>query len=187
MTKKSILTILLVPTCLLLVPLVANFTVDGFNWNPGAFVFFWLVMVAIGFAYKLVTSKAGSVAQRIATIIALAAGFMIFWGNLAVGFIGSEDNPANLMYFVALLVAAGLAVVARFNADGMARVMFVTALMVALVPVIALLTRPDDFSPGVARVFGLNSVFVLMFVVAGFLFRIADNKKNTGATAGLMS
>lgn len=178
MNKKRLRAVLLVPTLLMLIPLVANFSVDGFNWGPGDFVFLWAVMVGIGFAYKLVTSKAGNVAHRIATGIALAAGFMIFWGNLAVGFIGSEDNPANLMYFVALLIAAVCSTLSRFTSAGMSRTMFVTALAVFLVPVIALLMRPHDFSPGVAQVFGLNFFFVLMFAVSGFLFRNAGSKSD---------
>lgn len=176
MTKKNLLTVLLMPTALLMAPLVASFTVDGFNWKPGDFLFFWLVMVAIGFAYKFVTAKTGNVVHRVATGIALLTGFMIFWGNLAVGFIGSEDNPANLMYFVALLIAAICAGLTRFTSAGMARAMFIAAGSVALVPVIALLVRPTDFSPGVAQVFGLNAFFVLMFVVSGFLFRLAAGK-----------
>jgi hypothetical protein len=182
MTKKSLLTVLLVPTCLLLIPLVANFTVDGFNWDPGSFVFLWAIMVGIGVAYRLVTGKTGNVAHRIATGIALVAGFMIVWGNLAVGFIGSEDNPANLMYFVALLIAAVCAGLSRFTPEGMARAMFVTALAVFLVPVIALLVKPQDFSPGVAQVFGLNGFFVLLFIVSGILFRSA--RKNAAGPSG---
>jgi hypothetical protein len=176
-TRKSFLTVLLVPTGLLLIPLVANFTVDGFNWNPGSFVFFWAILVGVGFAYKWVTRKTGSVAHRIATGLALLAGFMIVWGNLAVGFIGGEDNPANLLYFVALLVVAICAGVSRFTPSGMARAMFIGAFAVAWVPAIALLTRPHDFSPGVAQVFGLNAFFVLMFVVSGFLFRLGGGAR----------
>jgi len=176
MTKKSLLTVLLVPTFLLLVPLVASFTVKGFNWPPGAFVFLWVIMVGIGFAYKFVTMKAGNVAHRIATGLALVTAFMIFWGNLAVGFIGSEDNPANLMYGGVLAVGVIGAVIARFSSAGMARAMAATAGAQFLVPVIALIVRPHDFSPGVAQVFALNSVFVVLFGVSALLFRYASRR-----------
>jgi len=176
MTKKSVLTILLVPAFLLLVPLVANQTVEGFNWNPGSFVFAWVLMVCVGCAYRFVTAKAGNAAQRIATGIALGAGFMILWGNLAVGFIGSENNPANLMYGGVLAIGAVGAALARFEPTGMSRAMFATAIAQFLVPVVALIIWPHDFSPGVAPVFGLNFFFVLLFVVSGFLFRRSGNK-----------
>ena len=182
MTRKSLFIVLLVPTLLLLVPLVANHTVDGFNWNPGDYIIFWLIMVAIGFAYKLVTNKARNAVHCIATGIALMAAFIIVWGNLAVGFIGSEDNPANLMYFVALFVGALLGGMSRFTPAGMARAMFMTATAIFLVPVIALLVRPHDFSPGVAQAFGLNAVFAGMFIISGLLFRLASNQPHEPRT-----
>ncbi len=43
-------------------------------------------------------------AYRFAVGVALAAAFLLVWMNLAVGLIGSEDNPANLMYFGVLAV-----------------------------------------------------------------------------------
>jgi len=167
MTKKTLLPVLLVPTLLLVIPLVANFTVEGFNWNPGAFVFLWLVMVAIGVAYKLATHSAGNNAQRLATVIALGTGFLIFWGNLAVGFIGSDDNPVNLLYLAVLVLGAIGAVRVRFAAVGMARTMGMMTAGILLVPVIAVIIRPHDFSPGVPQVFLLNAVFALMFACHG--------------------
>ncbi|MFT3870556.1 MAG: hypothetical protein QM715_19065 [Nibricoccus sp.] len=176
MTKKSLLTILLVPSFLLLIPLVANQTVDGFNWNPGAFIFLWVLLVGIGLAYKLVTNKTGSVAHRVATGLALATAFMVFWGNLAVGFVGSEDNPANLMYGGVLAIGLIGAAIARFSSAGMAQTMAAMACGQFLVPIVALLVRPHDFSPGVAQVFALNFVFVLLFGVSAWLFRYASHR-----------
>jgi hypothetical protein len=178
MNNRSLLPVFLAPTALLLIPLAGNMFVDGWVWNAGSFVFAWAMMVGVGLAYRFVTRKAGSVAYRLATGIALMAGFMIVWGNLAVGFIGSEDNPANLLYGTALAVAAIGAVLARFEASGMSRAMFATALAVFLVPVVALVVRPGDFDPGVAQVFGLNFFFVLMFAGAGLLFRLAARKRD---------
>ena len=77
MKKKSILAGLIVPTVLLLIPLAGNVFVEGWNWDPGSFVFAWVMMVGVGLAYRLVTRKAGSIAYRAATGIALLAGFMI--------------------------------------------------------------------------------------------------------------
>lgn len=185
MTKKTLLPVLLVPTLLLVIPLVANFTVEGFNWNPGAFVFLWLVMVAIGVAYKLATHSAGNNAQRLATVIALGTGFLIFWGNLAVGFIGSDDNPVNLLYLAVLVLGAIGVVRVRFAAAGMARTMGMMTAGILLVPVIAVIIRPHDFSPGVPQVFLLNAVFALMFAVAGFLYRLADKRRRANTQTPL--
>ena len=37
----------------------------------------------------------GNSAYRAAVGVAIAAAFILVWMNLAVGIIGSEDNPAN--------------------------------------------------------------------------------------------
>ena len=182
MNKKSIFAVLVVPTVLLVIPLAGNMFVDGWDWNAGSFLFAWVMMAGVGFAYLFVTMRAGSIAYRIATGIALAAGFMILWGNLAVGFIGSEDNPANLLYGAVLAITAVGAAIARFEAPGMAMAMFAAATAQFLVPVVALIARPSDFDPGVVPVFGLNFFFVLMFVGAGLLYRHAA--RTHGETGG---
>lgn len=62
---------------------------------------------------------------------------MILWINGAVGIIGSEDNPMNLLFGVVLLVGVISAIAVRLEAPGMARTMFVVAFAQFLVPVVA--------------------------------------------------
>jgi hypothetical protein len=59
--------------------------------------------------------------------------------NLAVGIIGSEDNPANLMYGGVLAVGIIGAIIARFEPHGMARALVATTLATSAVE--------DDESP----------------------------------------
>ena len=81
----------------------------------------------------------GNSAYRAAVGVALAAAFILVWVNLAVGIIGSEDNPANVMYGGVLAVGIIGAIIARFQPHGMARALVATALAQALVAVIALI------------------------------------------------
>jgi len=62
---------------------------------------------------------------------------------------------------------------ARFRPAGLAKAAFATAAATFLVPVIAVILWPADFSPGVWPVFALNSGFVALFAGAGLLFRRA--------------
>ena len=58
----------------------------------------------------------------------------------------------------------------------MARALFAMALAQALVPVIALIIWPPavtSWAPGVVQVFGLNAIFVMLFVGSAMLFRRA--------------
>jgi hypothetical protein len=115
-------------------------------------------------------------AYRVAVGIALAAAFLLVWMNLAVGIIGSEDNPVNLMYFGVLAIFILGATMARLRPQGMARALFATALAQALVPVLALMinkpqVRGVEAFMGVLGVLGLNAFFVMMFIGSGLLFR----------------
>ncbi len=171
---KSLLPVLLSPLLILLIPLAAMaFNVDGWAWGPGSFVLAWVLMAGAGLAYKVISSQATGPAYRVATALGVFTGLALVWINAAVGFIGSEDNPANLLFAGVWVIGAIGAVIARFKPAGMARALAATALAQFLVPVIALLVWPADFSPGVVPVFVLNLVFVLLFATAALLFRRA--------------
>jgi hypothetical protein len=176
MPKKTIIRIMLGAAFPLLVPLVGMQFTDEVVWGLFDFIFAWVLIAGACFAYKLATRKTDNIAYRVAAGVAVATCFTVVWVNGAVGIIGSEDNPANLMYVG--VVGAGIigALLARFQPGGMARALFVTALAQALVPVIALIIWRNDFSPGVVQVFGLNAFFVLLFVGSALLFRRAARK-----------
>ncbi len=127
-------------------------------------------------------------AYRAAVGVALAAAFILVWMNLAVGLIGSEDNPANLMYGGVLAIGIIGALIARFQPQGMARALLVTALAQALVPVIALMIgkpqiRSVEILLGVLGVLGVNAIFVVLFIGSALLFRYAA-REHTPAGAG---
>ena len=113
-------------------------------------------------------------AYRIAVGMALAAAFLLVWINLAVGVIGSEDNPANLMYGAVLAVVISGAILARLQARGMARVLFATALTQASIIVIALIAGMDqDPGSSVLEILNVNGVFVALWLISAWLFRKA--------------
>jgi hypothetical protein len=174
MSTKSLLRILLAPWLILWIPATAMLIkAEGWAWNPGDFVVAWVFMSGVGLAYTLVTRKAVNRAYRVATGVALAAGLILLWINGAVGLIGSENNPANLMYVAVLGIGVIGAVIARLKPLGMARALCVTAVAQFVVPVIALMAWRSDFKPGVAKVFALNFAFVVMFAASASLFRRA--------------
>ena len=80
-----------------------------------------------------------SSAYRAAAGVALAAASILVWMNLAVGIIGTEDDPANSIYGGVLAVGIVGAIIARFQPQGTARALVATALAQALIAVIALI------------------------------------------------
>ena len=75
---------------------------------------------------------------RLAVGAALATAFILVWVIGAVGLIGVEGDPADLMYAGALAVGVIGALLARLQPRGMALALFATAAAQALVAVIAL-------------------------------------------------
>jgi hypothetical protein len=141
---------------LLLLPLFAMQVTNEVAWDLADFVFAGVLIVGVGVAYELTVRMTGNTPYRAAVAVALAAAFILIWINLAVGIIGTEDNPANLMYGGVLVVGIIGAVIARFRPDGMARALFAAALAQAVVAAIALIAgMQSPVSPAI-EILGLN-------------------------------
>lgn len=173
MPIKHIVRVALVTGCILLIPLIAMQFTDEVAWDLFDFVVAGTLLFGTGLAYTLVAHKGRAHAYRAGTSMALATTFLLIWINLAVGIIGSEDNPANMLYVAVFLVGLLGAALARLRAFGMARTLFAMALTQALVPFIALIIWQPPLTAGTLGVLALNTVFVALFIGSGLLFRRA--------------
>ena len=158
---------------LLLLPLVAMQVTDEMDWDLADFVIFGIMLATACGAYELAARRTGSYAYRAAAGVALATAFILVWMNLAVGIIGSEDNPANLMYAGVLAVGIVGALAARFRPLGMARALVATALAQALVAVIAL-------AAGWGFTLVLTGIFMALWLGSAWLFRRAAREQTSG-------
>ena len=163
------LRVALVTGLLLLVPLVAMQFTDEVRWNLADFVVAGALLFGAGATYHLLAARTDNLAYRAAVGVAVGAALMLVWANLAVGLIGSENNPANLMYLGVLAVGIIGALVARFHARGMARALSAMALAQALVALVALGLR----SSGPLEIVAVNGLFVALFAGSAYLFRRA--------------
>jgi len=176
--NKNILFIALGVGLILLVPFTAMQFTEEVAWSPFDFAFAGTLLFGTGLAFELLTRRATSTAQRAALGIAVLTGMLLVWVNLAVGIIGSEDNPANVLYLGVLAVLILGSLLAGFRPKGMARVMFVTTLAQLVVPLVALLVwKPQVTSADgimeVLRVVGVTGMFMILWASAGVLFRQA--------------
>jgi hypothetical protein len=181
-SPRSLLPWFLVPAVPLLVPLVAMLFTAEVQWTVFDFVAAYVLFTGTGLAYRLVTSGATSRKYRAAAALAVLGGLSLVWVNLAVGFIGDEDNPANLLYGGVLAVGVLGAVLSRLQARGLARTLYAAAAWQSLVPVVAWLVWRPNFDANVAKIFLLNSGWVLLFAVAGLLF--AQSAEDAAAGGG---
>ena len=176
---QSITSIALATALLLLIPLVAMQFTQEVVWTLSDFVFAGVVLFGAGLTYVLIARKWDNTAYRLAVGVAVAAGFLLVWVNAAVGLIGSEDNPANLLYGGVLAVAFIGAIAARFRPLGLSRAMFSAALTYVLVTVVALfIWKPTGAAaePSVylLNVLVANAVLASLWAISGLLFRRAN-------------
>jgi hypothetical protein len=109
---------------------------------------------------------------RVAFGVGLAGVLLLGWVSGAVGIIGSEDNPVNLMYWAIPAVLLIGSLISRFKPRGMAWTLSAAALVQLSVPVVALILSPEVSwgNVGVIGVFIFNSIFALLFAVSALLF-----------------
>jgi hypothetical protein len=118
------------------------------------------------------TNKPGHIPYRVGLAVALAASFLQVWINLAVGIVGSEDNPVNQGFYLVVAAAAACAFTARLRADGMARAMLAVAGVQALLG-IAVATAPSTarIEPmGAIGVLALSGGFTALWLLSAALF-----------------
>lgn len=155
--------------CLLSLPLLAMrlFPDSGVDWTPSDFVVMGAMLALACGAYELVAWISGNTAYRAAAGVAILAGFVTVWANLAVGMIGSEGNPYNLLFAGVLAIALLGAAMARLQARGMVLAMVAAALAQALLAGIALAAGWDD------RGALFSSAFAAPWLLSAALFALA--------------
>ena len=118
---------------LLVLPLVAMQLTNEVNWTASDFIVAGIILGSAGLGTEYLVRRSNSHAYRAGAALAVLAMFMTVWSNLAVGMIGDEDNPYNLMFFGVILTALLGMVLARFTPAGMAGAMLVAGIAQAAV------------------------------------------------------
>lgn len=171
---KTILRPLIVTALILILPLIGINTVEGWNWTGSDFVGAGVLLFIPALAFELLIRKSGSLLYKLGAALAVLTIFLIVWVNLAVGIIGDEDNPSNVLYFFAVITAISGWFVAGTDARRIARAMFATAAVLVLIPLLIITGAPNAVlaeSSGMVRYLALSSFFVLMFVGSALMFR----------------
>lgn len=125
-----------------LVPLVAKQFTDEVQWSTFDHIV-WAFMLAIpATIIDLVSRMTGNWAYRGAVVIALGTSFVITWANLAVGIVGNEENPVNLIFFGVVAIALLGSPLVGFKAARLRWVFYLTAAAQALSALVALQAEP---------------------------------------------
>jgi len=153
---------------LLMLPAVAMQFTREVVWGPFDFLVAGALIGGVGLAFELAVRTHQSTAYRAGAAVALLTAFLTVWVNLAVGMIGDEGNPINLVFAGVLAVAVLGSLLARFRPAGMAWAMLATAAAQAATILPALAQEP--------RTAPLIGAFALPWLLAAALFR-ADRRR----------
>lgn len=147
---------------LLILPFIAMRFTGEVNWTASDFVFAAVLLGSVGLGMEFAVRRSSSAAYRGGAALALLASFLIVWVNGAVGMIGSEDNPYNLLFFTAILVALAGGIAARFRPRGMMRATLAAGAVQAALGVFGMFA---DLRGGI-----LTTVLAGLWVLAAALF-----------------
>jgi len=161
----------LVAAVLLLLPFVAMQFTREVNWTASDFAIFGIMLFVPAAVFDALTRRVRGRAYRLATGLALGTAFALVWVNLAVGIVGSEDDPANLTFAAVLATLVGGAALARVRPLGMARALLATALAQVGVAAAVLAANLHGGDVIQARVLvAATVVFALLWLLSAALF-----------------
>jgi hypothetical protein len=159
---------------ILLLPVVAMRFTSEVDWTLSDFIVMGALLGGSGLVLELATRRATSLAYRFGVTVAVAACFLLVWVNLAVGFLGDEGNPANLMFLGVIAVAFAGALAARSRPAAMARAMLAAAAAQVLAGAIGFAAGwAAPGGQGVYEVVMGTSLFTGLWLLAAWLFRKA--------------
>lgn len=159
---------------LLITPAVAMEFTEEVRWTPSDFLFAGIVLIGAGVIAELAFRASRTWSYRIGVGLAVLASVLLLWINGAVGLVGSEDHPANLLYLGVIVAAFIGGVVGRFRADSLSLSMVSAAVIQAGVGLVAVLRGWGEGSENWPRpVVLLSIIFVLIWLSSAALFRRA--------------
>jgi hypothetical protein len=155
---------------LLALPAVAMaFRAEGVIWTASDFVVMGVMLGLVGLGVEFVVRASSSLAWRAGAVVGVLTAFLTVWVNLAVGMVGSEHNPYNLVFAGVLVVALLAAFLARFRAAGMAKAMAAVAAAQAAAGAVGLSSDPRGAI--------LSTLFAGPWLLAAILFALAARER----------
>jgi hypothetical protein len=170
---------------LLITPAVAMRFTDEVQWTTSDFIFAGVILIGAGAIAELAVRASGDWSYRIGAGLAVLASVLLVWINGAVGIIGSEDNPANLLYIGVILAAFVGGVASRFHAGGLSLAMVSAAGLQMVIGILAVLRNWGAGSENWPRpVIVLSGIFCLIWLASAALFRRAARAGHAPGQAG---
>jgi hypothetical protein len=167
--NKRVIRPLLLTGGLLLVPAIAMKFTQEVSWGLFDFLVAGFLLFGAALTYELLVKRVANFSYRAAVGLAVGTALFLVWANLAVGIVGSEDNPFNLLYAGVLAVAVSGALISRLKARGMVYTLLATALAQALVAVAAIGLDQTTEDTAIS-IINVNLLFIELWIGSALLF-----------------
>ena len=155
---------------LVLLPLVAMKLAEADAWAIADLPFAFIMIAAVGIAFEFALRVPSRWAYRAGAAAAVGTAFLLIWGNLAVGFAGSEDNHINIIFFAVPAIALVGSLAARFSPRGIATAL-VAAAAAQLIAGLVAFTEGYFTGP-------LTVSFTGLWLAAALLFRRSAGERS---------
>ena len=158
-----------------LTPLAAMQFAREVNWTVTDFAVFGAMLLTAAGAFELLVRQSARPAYRTAAALAVGGGFILVWINLAVGIIGDEGNPANLLYFAVLAIGLLGGLLARFRAGGMVYTLLAMAVAQVAIGFTSVLSGYATWP--------FDGIFLALWTASAWLFSKAANQRPSTGNA----
>lgn len=151
---------------LLALPFVAMQLTREVNWTGSDFVFAATMIGGVGLLFELTVRMSDDRYYRAGVALALVASFLTLWATGAVGMIGDEGNPLNLMFLAVPIIALLGSALGGFRAGAMGWAMLVATAAQMLASAIGMFT---DLLGGL-----YSMMFAASWLASAAMFRRAE-------------
>lgn len=159
---------------ILLVPLIAMQFTDEVVWTLGDFVFAGTLLFGTGTTLVLAATKFQSLTYKMGMSIGIISIFLLVWVNGAVGIVGHEGEPINVLYFIIPAVGLIGSFLCRLNSQGMFYTLSIMAVIPLVIAVIAILGYMQEPPHNTAlQILSTNAFFTVLFSLSAISFRNA--------------
>lgn len=171
-----------IPVGLLMLPLIAMQFTQEVDWGVFDFILMGALMGMVGGGIELAVKLSRNVRYRVAAVLALMAGFLMVWVNMAVSIIGDGDHPANVLYFVVVMGGLVGIVASRCRPAGLATTLYLMVIALVLIAMGVIVSGTLPASTSALDLLGITGFFSMMFLASALLFRQAayDERAQAG-------
>jgi hypothetical protein len=172
-TAQSVWRVVWLTGLALLLPAAAMLMTDEVSWSGGDFLRAGLVLMLGGLTYEALSKRAAHPAYRAGVALAVLGAVLLAWATVAVGLIGSERHPANLLYAMILGIGIAGSWIARLQPRGMGMAWLAAAVALVVIGALVPLILTDVPRHQLIRIWAGHLLFAAIFASASQLFRVA--------------